>query len=167
MDIGCGRGEITLTLDNSVGIDIKKYDEWKAAPKRFKTYNGTKIPFDKRFDTIIFNNSFEHVAEKKKLVNNLKKKNKNAKVIIVLPTTKYLIERYFCIPRALFRKILTGKGGGIHLYLVHETNIYGWNFLKEFAYYLNWRKSISPYFEIHSEKTLDSRRQKFYICSFK
>ena len=167
LDIGCGRGEITLALNNTIGIDVKEYCEWNTNPTIFKKYDGTTIPFKKEFDTIIFNNSFEHITNKKTLINNIKKISPRARIIIVLPTTKYLTKRYLKIPLALTKKLFFGKGGGIHLYLVHEPNIFGWDFLKEFKYYCNWRKTINKYFVIQTELDFDYKKQKFYVCSFK
>ncbi len=165
LDVGCGRGEITKALANCFGIDVKKYPEWESDREKFSIYDGINPP-NKKFDTIILNNSYEHVPKKTTLIQNLKKLNKKAKIIIVLPTTKYLLSRYALIPQAIISKLI-GKPQGIHLYLVHEPSIYGWNFFKEYLLYSNWEKELEKYFKIQSKKIFDDGKQFFFICEFK
>ena len=119
LDIGCGRGELTLALKGCTGIDIRKYGEWNSAPEKFSTYNGIDIPKGRKFGTFLFNNSFEHVREKGKLTVNLVKNNPSAKIILIVPTTKYLVERYAAIPFNLAKKLAGKPHAGLHTLLLH------------------------------------------------
>jgi len=167
LDIGCGRGEVTLALTKITGIDISKYAEWNAAPGKFRVYEGLVPPLVKKYGTFIFNNSFEHVSDKARLVDSLKKMSPRAKIILIVPTTKYLRERYSQIPGQLLKKLTKGRADGIHLYLVHEPRIYGWNFLSEYIYYSDWHSAIAKYFVIKKSKPLDGGRHEFFVCRFK
>lgn len=158
LDVGCGRGEITLALDRAVGIDVKFFSEWEKGLKKFEVFNG-KTFSGKGFDTVLFNNSFEHVVDKWLLVSSLKESNPKAKVVVVVPTVWYLMRRY-C--EGILRLITLNSP---RVYFIHAENVYGLNFIKEFWYYLNWKERLSCYFVLNKPKRF--RNHLIFVGRFK
>jgi len=155
LDLGCGSGELTFLLNDCFGVDIKRFKEWDTNKELFST----KIPKE-RFDTILLNNSFEHIKNKTKVIEELKHYSPNAKVIVIVPTVWYLLKRYVQgIPRLITKN-------SPRVYFIHAENIYGLNLFKEFTYYLNWENHLTDFFNLESKEFFMRREQLFFIGSF-
>ena len=150
LDIGCGEGELEYIIENIKGIDIIKSDNWN---NKCRMYDGLHPPKEK-FDTIIFNNSWEHIKYKGYLVERLKEFNKDSNFVLIVPTTKFLLGRYPKVVEMIFRRALGLKRDAIRHWLVHEPEIWGDNFLGEFKYFNNWDFNVEKYFLVDERKVL-------------
>ena len=144
LDVGCGQGEFVFKYGNAIGIDLKSFDEWNS-DNRFCVSRVEDFVFD-GFDTVLFNNSFEHF-EKKDLVLN-KCFQQDIRCVFVLPTTKHLIKCWLRLPKASILKALGRSHEDIRYLLVHSFNVYGYNFFEAFKDFGSWEVLLKEYFGV-------------------
>lgn len=104
LDIGCGRGNISLPLASLnyqvLGVDLNKESITELNKKnkfpnaQFRVQDATKLDPEDKFDFIIASEVIEHIEKPEELLNSLKNilKNKGF-LIITIPNGKSLEER--------------------------------------------------------------------------
>jgi len=140
LDVGCGRGEFVFDYGDAVGIDLKRFDEWGNDP-RFRVRAFEKVDL-KGFNTVLFNNSFEHIKNKKLVLYRCKGFN----TVFVLPTEKHLLKCWSRLPGALVNKLFGKPHEDIRYLLVHSFNVYGFNFIKTYLDFNSWHKLLMKNF---------------------
>jgi len=98
LDVGCGSGDLLYNFHNYgfkdlTGTDPNLRNTYET--KGITLYNKELDGIEGKFDLIIFNHSFEHIADQLKILETAKNKLTNQGVIYIrMPVASYAFEKY-------------------------------------------------------------------------
>jgi SAM-dependent methyltransferase len=90
LDVGCGLGYLMSFLKNYdvEGVEISNFAREIAEKRTGKKVYQTFKEIKKKYDLLVFFDSFEHIKDQEELFNDIQRLlNKNGKVIVIMPAS--------------------------------------------------------------------------------
>ena len=162
LDVGCGFGELTYSLPNCFGIDIKDGNNaWSFKPELFKKVEETNWNLNEKFDCVVLNCMLEYVENYDLLFKELRKASKRSTVLVInVPTPSWKLKRLLNLP-LYFLGWLRGHGFKNDLWICKKVE--GNNFFKELLSWSDW----TGFLQRHGLKILKVEKLPLSYALFK